>query len=47
MNNSEVLLDVRKAISRPTILEIRDAVDKVEKVAGGIPTLAGIDFRIV
>jgi hypothetical protein len=47
MNIRRLVLDVDKAISRPTILEIGDAIEKVSGVAGFNITVTEIDIETV
>lgn len=47
MNIRRLVLDVDKAISRPTILEIGEAIEKVSGVAGFNITVTEIDIETV
>lgn len=47
MNIRRLVLDVDKAISRPTLLEVGEAIEKVAGVAGFNITVTEIDIETV
>lgn len=47
MNIRRLVLDIDKAITRPTLLEIGEAIEKVDGVAGFNITVTEIDIETV